>query len=153
MVVLRSQAIDIGVRMNKTQTQPGSIGRRAELLAELFLQDLKPEFVARPTADFGYDFFAGFRNPRGGINVIAVEVKSTEHLTKDFISLKKSTYDTLANSNIPVLLLVVDVKENDYYFAWPDPDVSNQQKAGMMKVQLTKVNDKLRKELRDRLAA
>ena len=54
--------------MNNTQTNKQVISRRGELLAELFLQDLHPSFVAKPTADFGYDFFVGFPNTHGGIN-------------------------------------------------------------------------------------
>ena len=54
------------------------IARRAELLAELFLQELQPLFVAQSTGESGYDFFVGFRNPKGGVNNILVEVKSTE---------------------------------------------------------------------------
>jgi hypothetical protein len=131
--------------MNKTRPHPELIARRAELLAELFLQDLEPEFVARPTEDFGYDFFAGFRNPRGGVNIVAIEVKSIERPTSGFIKIKRTAYTRWVNSNIPVLVLVVNVKENDYHVAWPDPEVLKQdQESNVVKVPLTKIDDKSR---------
>jgi len=64
--------------MTIRQSRPYIIGRRGELIAELFLQDLNPSFVAKPTTDFGYDFFVGFPNSDGGINNYAVQVKATE---------------------------------------------------------------------------
>ena len=54
------------------------VARRGELMAELFLQELEPAFVAQPVTDFAYDFFIGFSKPDGGINTYAVEVKATE---------------------------------------------------------------------------
>jgi len=97
------------------------IGRRGELLAELFLQDLRPRFVARAdTLDVGVDFFVGFSNTRGGVNLVAVEVKATEQLSKARIGLARKHYTLLANSNVPGLILVVDVKQSKYYFAFAD---------------------------------
>jgi hypothetical protein len=140
--------------MNKLSDRKESIAHRAELLAELFLQDLGPEFVAQPTHDFGYDFFAGFQNPRGGTNIVAIEVKSTEMMKNNFVDIRTSKYKNWANSNIPVLLLVVDVKENEYYFAWPDPEVLNRhQDSQVVRIHLAKIDDKSKGELRDRLAA
>jgi hypothetical protein len=140
--------------MNGMKSQLEWIDRRAELLAELFLQELEPEFLARPTADFGYDFFAGFRNPRGGINIIAVEVKSTQKVTSNLIEVAKTKYVQWANSNLPVLLLVVDVKQSEYYFAWPNPDAPDQhQRSDRIHVSLVRIDDKSKGELRNRLAA
>jgi hypothetical protein len=140
--------------MNKTRTNTELIARRGELLAELFLQDLQPEFVARPVEEFGYDFFAGFSNPRGGVNVVAVEVKSTEQPSNHFLVIPKAKYARWANSNIPVLLHVVDVKANDYFFAWPDPEMLDQHpRSTNVKVPLTALDDHSRGKLRNQLTA
>ena len=95
------------------------LGRRGELLAELFLQELGAEFVARPTADLGYDFFVGFNNSDGGVDIAAVEVKATERPVQHRYPVQKRLFQRLANSNIPVLLLVVNVKDNRLFYALP----------------------------------
>lgn len=96
------------------------MGRRSELMAELFLQDLGPRFVAKAPNDFGFDFIVGFTNRRGGVNVIAVEVK-TKQTSLPRLQMNAKSYDLLANSNVPGLLLVIDVKSNTvlYHFAVP----------------------------------
>ena len=140
--------------MSKTTTERELLSRRAELLAELFLQDLGPEFVARPTADFGYDFFAGFPNPRGGVNIVAVEVKATEARSTDFFMVPMTKYARWVNSNIPVLLLVINTKENVHQFAWPDLEVLNHpQRSQAVKVPLSKVDNNARSKLREQLTA
>jgi len=63
--------------MTESNSQSGLIGRRSELMAELFLQELNPKFLARPTEDFGFDFLVTFKNPKGGLNTYGVEVKGT----------------------------------------------------------------------------
>jgi hypothetical protein len=139
--------------MNSTRSKNNEIvARRAELLAELFLQELEPEFVAKSSADFGYDFLVGFRNPRDGINNVAVEVKSTEQLAGKRYPISRQLYDRWAYSNIPVLLLIVDVKENQYYYAWASPEVSRS--AGdskTLRVDLTEITDSTKAELLERL--
>jgi hypothetical protein len=96
------------------------IGRRSELIAELFLQDLGPKFVAKTPDDFGFDFIVGFTNRRGGVNVIAVEVK-TRQTTLPRQQMKAASYGLLANSNVPGLLLVIDVKSNTVLYHLADP--------------------------------
>lgn len=121
------------------------IGRRSELLAELFLQDLGPKFVARPSTDFGFDFFVGFQNSRGGVNLVTVEVKSKQ-TTEPTQQLKASTYNLLANSNVPGLVLVIDVKSNKVLYHLVPP-------AGVVKrqsvtVPLIEVDDAQREYLK-----
>lgn len=88
-------------------------------MAELFLEELEPEFISRPTSpDLGYDFLVGFLNERRGINTIAIEVKSTERTPAGRIPIARHTFDRIAHSNIPGLLLVADVKQNQMYYAW-----------------------------------
>jgi len=110
-------------------TQNRLIARRGELLAELSLQELNPFFVARNTREeLGIDFFVGFKNEKGGMNVVAVEMKATEHLPGNRIQIPGGTYQLLANSNIPGLLLVVDVKMSKCYYAQILPSKGNSAK-------------------------
>jgi hypothetical protein len=88
-------------------------------MAELFLQELEPEFVSRPmTEDVGYDLLVGFSNRKGGINTFAVEVKATERPPAGRFQIMRHTFERFAHSNIPGLLLVADVKQNELYYAW-----------------------------------
>lgn len=124
-------------------------GRRGELLAELFLQDLGAEFVARPTVDLGYDFFVGFNNSDGGLNVAAVEVKATDRPVDLHFPVQKRVFRRLANSNIPVLLLVVDVKENRLFYALPDACTACEDSGGnTISIPLTVVDETTKSELR-----
>ncbi|MCP4399841.1 MAG: DUF4365 domain-containing protein [bacterium] len=139
--------------MNNTQANTHIIGRRGELLAELFLQDLNPSFVAKPTPDFGYDFFIGFPNANGGINNYAVEVKATERPVPSRFSINTKLYERLANSNIPTLLLVVDVKQNRLFYAWLSPQViEGHRKARTITIPVTEVDDVVKEKLRQQLA-
>lgn len=127
------------------------IGRRGELMAELFLQELKPLFVARTDSlDWGVDFFVGFQNSRGGVNVAAVEVKATEGPVGPSYPLRQRTFHLLSNSNIPGFLLVIDVKLNRHYYAELH---SNEQSHGRttVSVQLTEVTELTRTALVQRL--
>ncbi len=101
-----------------TKTRHHLIERRAELIIELFLQDLAPTYLARSDHDFGYDLLVGFSNPDGGVNTSAVVAKATEQVVKDSFPFPKIRYDELSHSNIPVLLLVANVKTNQLYYAW-----------------------------------
>jgi Domain of unknown function (DUF4365) len=103
-------------------TRSDLIARRGELLAELFLQELDPAFISRPTTpDFGASLLVGFRNEKAGINMIAVQVKSTEQLPGPRFPIPRSTFNRIAHSNLPNLLLVVDVKQSRLHFAWLRP--------------------------------
>jgi hypothetical protein len=135
------------------QTRAEIIGRRGELLAELFLQDLQPAFVARSTTDFAYDFFLGFANPYGGINISAVQVKATEHPVEARYRIQRSLYDHLAHSSIPALLLIVDVKQNRLFYAWPDMEVADaQRRVTTITIPVLEIDKKVRQELREQLA-
>jgi len=105
--------------MNKTDNGE-FVGRRGELMAELFLQNLEPFYLARNNGskDIGIDFLVGFLNSEGGLNLIAVEVKATEQPTKR-LQISKRTHKLLASSNVPGILLIVDVKENRYFYHAP----------------------------------
>jgi uncharacterized protein (UPF0128 family) len=135
------------------QNSPSKVAaRRGELLAELFLQELEPKFISRSTtADWGYDLLVGFANKKGGINTFAVQVKATERPPGERFQIMRDTFDRFANSNIPGLLLVADVKQNHLYYAW----LTAKRPAGTasISIALTEIDDKskelLRRQVRD----
>ena len=143
--------------MSKTTSSGELIHRRAELLAEFFLEDLKPEFLVRSprsTQEFGFDFLIGFPNPKGGINNVGVEVKATEKPVADRYTVARPVYDRWVNSNIPILLLVIDVKRNRFYFGIPSQINSAQPaKSAKVKLPLVEINEQEKQALRMKLAS
>ena len=121
-------------------------------MAELFLEELGPKFVSRPTTvDVGYDLLAGFLNGKGGINTFAVAVKATERPPNGHFHLSRRTLDRFAHSNIPGLLLVADVKQNRMYYAW----LTSKKFAGSdsVSIPLLELNGQARNELQSQLKA
>ena len=57
-------------------------------------------------------------------------------------------YHRLAHSNLPGLLLAVDVKHNEHYFAWPPPGLAGPA-AKSVRVPVRLLDDAARDELRD----
>jgi hypothetical protein len=95
------------------------VQRRGELMAELLLQDLGAQMISRAsTLDFGWDLLAGFSNKEGGVNTFAVQVKATERPVDGKVRLPKRTFESMSRSNIPGLLLLADVKQNQTFYAW-----------------------------------
>jgi hypothetical protein len=124
--------------------------RRGELMAELFLQELEPEFISRSTsADLGYDLLVGFQNKKGGINTFAVEVKATERPPEGRVQITRHTFDRIANSNIPGLLLVADVKQNHLYYAWLN--AKRLAGAANVSVPIIKLDDRSKELLQEQL--
>jgi hypothetical protein len=126
--------------------------RRGELLAELFLQELGAQFVARSEiSDTLFDFFIGFPNKKGGINTFAVEVKSTSRpVNKNYI-LGEKAYKVLANSNIPTLLLVVDVKENEFYYWWFGDHANVSKLKHDFRIPVVRMDSQTKRELIERM--
>lgn len=123
-------------------------------MTELFLEGLQPRFVARVTnSDFVFDFLISFLNARGGINTYAVDIKSTEQPVTGKFELQKDLYNTLANSNLPVLLLVVDVKQNQIYYAWPHDNPELAPVGNSVRVPVRLIDDDARQQLISRMAS
>ncbi len=132
---------------------PSIVGRRGELIAELFLQELNPSYVAQSEPDFGYDFFVGFPNSDGGVNTYGVEVKATERPIRDSFRIRTSTFERLAHSNVPALLLLVDVKQNQLFYAWITPEgMKGRPSTNTIAVPVTQIDDAVKEELRRQLA-
>jgi hypothetical protein len=140
--------------MTIKQSKPYIIGRRAELIAELFLQDLNASYVARPTNDVGYDFFVGFPNSKGGINNYVVEIKATERAVPSRFPIQTKLYERLAHSNTPALLLVVDVKQNRLFYALLTPEgIEGRRETHTVMIPVKEIDDVVKKELRRRLSS
>jgi hypothetical protein len=94
------------------------IGERGELLAQIFLTDLNPINVNRSGENDLFDYMATFAAPNGMLRLIAVEVKATERPIKDKYAFKADLIRKLSSINIPVLILVVNVKSKAIYYTW-----------------------------------
>jgi hypothetical protein len=97
-------------------------GMRSELLAEEFLKKLKPSPLLRAPAETPFDFLATFRKPGGMTRTVAVEVMATENAVESPLKVNMSVAKAtqMRHSNIPVLLLVVDVKRSRVFHTWAD---------------------------------
>jgi hypothetical protein len=120
--------------------------RRAELLAEVFFQELDPVFISRPTQDVGYDLLVGFRNEKAGINTFAVEVKATERPPGSRFPLPRKVFNRIVHSNVPGLLVVADVKKNQLYYAWLRSS-DGEGNATTISVRVVEINDATKNEL------
>ncbi len=121
-------------------------------MAELFLQELEPDFIARPTSDdLGYDLLVGFPNEKKGTNIFAVEVKATERPPAERFQIVRRTYERMAHSNVPGLLLVADVKHNQLYYGWLRSRVVRD--TANVAVPLTELDEEGKNTLRTQLRA
>lgn len=124
--------------------------RRAELMAELLLEELGAVFVSRSTGgDVGFDLLAGFRNEQGGTNTFTVEVKATEEAAGSSVRLERKTFERLSRSNTPALLLLANVKEHRLYYGWLRQDGARTGKT--VPVAVAMLDDEGRKVLREEL--
>jgi hypothetical protein len=129
------------------------VTRRGELLTELFLEDFAPVLLARPTDELGYDYFMGLSNSEGGINLAGVQVKATDRPVSSRTPIGREAYERMAHSNVPVLLLVVDVKRNKLYYAMHDSDApADEARGSTVVVELTEIDEGVKEELRARLS-
>ena len=126
--------------------------RRAELMAELFLQELDPSFLSQAPnrADAGYDLLVGFPNKKAGVNTVAVQVKATQRSVTSRAQIPREDFDRLVNSNIPALLLVADVKRNRLYYAWLQAEDGRHGK-DFVSVPVTEVDEEQKKRLSEEL--
>jgi hypothetical protein len=134
--------------MSLQSSQPSVASRRAELLAELFLQEFKPVFISRPTSqDLGYDLLIGFKNEKAGINTFAVEVKSTDRAPASRFPIPRTTFNRIAHSNVPGLLLVADVKRSQLYYAWLK-STERHGHTSTVSISLVEINEETKAELK-----
>jgi hypothetical protein len=107
--------------MSDERRKPWYVSERADLLAKLFLEDLKPEALARADELAGMDYMAVFLRDDGGFRIVPIEVKVTERPVRDrhVFYTRKTTVDALKRANVPVLFLIVDTKNSEVYYGWP----------------------------------
>jgi hypothetical protein len=125
--------------------------RRAELLAELLLEGFGPVFLSRPTSPHvGYDFLAAFANSKDGVNTFAIEVKSTERPPGAHFRIPRSQFNRYAQSNVPGLLIVADVKLDRLYYAWLRSKPSNG-RGDTVSVPIVEINEETKESLKNQL--
>jgi hypothetical protein len=93
------------------------VEERGILLAGEFLLELGAISAAAPPVGIGFDYLAFFKS-NDIVTIIAVEVKTTERQIKIRYTVPYSVLHRLQRLNIPALIIVVDVKQNDIYFTW-----------------------------------
>lgn len=128
------------------------IARRAELMAELFIEELEPTFASKPTADVGWDLLAGFPNGGSGTNVFLIQVKGTDRPVGRTFPVRRGEVDRLAKSNLPALLLVADVSHAKLYYAWLTPDKAEVGRSHTVNVPVVEVTGRARHALATALA-
>lgn|ERR1019366_4191536 len=139
--------------MSKVLSEAAILARRAELIAQLFFQEIGASFASVPSADIGYDFVVGFDNGQGGMNFSVVEVKSTERPQPRTYALSLALFKRLVFTNVPsMLLVVVDVKQNRLYCGWPDrQELAKHEGAEKIRVPITEVDEAQKRVGRERL--
>ena len=126
---------------------------RAQLLAELFLQELNPLFVGKPADPADYDFVISFKNQEKGINTFPVEIMATERPISKTIPLPRFRIARLADTAVPAMLMVVDVKLNEFAYAWIDSYKLQPARIRMGKIGVTKINSSTKLKLVKELTA
>ena len=140
--------------MTLQSTRSQLTARRGELMAELFLEDLSPQFVARPTtANLGYDLLVGFPNEKRGVNSFAVVVKATERPPGKRFQFRRQMLDRFAHSNVPGLLLVADVKQNKMYYAWLASEHLNGAHGANVSIPVIELDEATTKQLKKQFEA
>lgn len=124
-------------------------------MAELLFQDLGASFVAQPDSDkLPFDFLVGFSNSNGGTNTFAVELKGTERPVNGKFVLKLKSAKAFANTNIPVIFLVVDSKQNQLWYAWGHEIATQIPKESVLTsltIELRQITDEEKLELKAKL--
>lgn len=101
------------------------IEERATLLAEDFLLKLGPAFLSKPDKGLKLDYIVFFQQPKKPLITIGVLVEATQKQIQEQISFYPIPARWILRSNIPVLLIVIDVKHNEVYFNWLQDELSS----------------------------
>jgi hypothetical protein len=127
------------------------IGSRGEALALLFLNDLGAVTIRAESADMGFDLVAVFSR-REMMRVVMVEVRATERELASGVGYPVPARQSKAfrNSNVPLLLLVIDVKRNREFFAWIGRSAESrprESRSGVTFVRIRDADDQGREDL------
>ena len=109
---------------------PWYVTKRGELLTKEFLFELAPKqaIYTGDHADHLFDYMALFLKPDGSPVMIEIAVKATEEEIEGVYPFKVSDLEKFKNSNIPVLILVIDVKRNKLFLNWAKTAIIPEQK-------------------------
>ncbi len=135
------------------------IARRGELLAEQFLLSLQPDnVVANSPENSPFDFIAFFTKPDHTPFIIGVKVKATQQEIGGRYPFPANQAMQLLRSNIPVLVVVIDVKTNEVYFNWIKDAIPTEKQVGLSELRtctlrLRKNSDEEMQTLRNEILA
>ena len=138
--------------MTEQKSKTWYVGERGELTAKQFLLELGAAFFGLEEIEYGLDFMAFYPKSDGSTLVFGVEVKATEKEVDGKYPLTSDNARHIINMNIPVLLIVANVKENIIHFNWiKDAFPSTQTKFESQKVVYARDLRAATKEERERL--
>jgi hypothetical protein len=120
---------------------PWYVTKRGELLTKEFLFEIEPDdlIYTGDHADHLFDYMALFLKPDGSPVTIAIAVKATEEEIEGAYPFKVSDLEKFKNSNIPVLILVIDVKRNKFFLTWAKNAIVTGQKESLNSEQFISV--------------
>lgn len=129
------------------------ISRRAELLAEMFLEELGAKVTNSPS--LMADYLAFFESAPESVQIVAIQVEAIETPLPDVFPLKTSILNRAAGFNVPTLLLVIDVKLKRIAFAWLDEIARTPERTAKKSEVLIPLKDAevCREEIQERLLA
>jgi hypothetical protein len=106
--------------MTTKTKEPWYITKRGQLLSQEFLFELAPKqaIYTGDEPDHLFDYMALFPKSDGSLVTIAIAVTATEEEIQGAYPFKVSDLEKFKNSNIPVLILVIDVKRNKFFLSW-----------------------------------
>jgi hypothetical protein len=114
----------------KISEVPWYVTKRGELLTKQFLFEIEPDdlIYTGDHADHLFDYMALFLRPDGSPVTIAIAVTATEEEIEGVYPFKISDLEKFKNSNIPVLILVIDVKRNKIFLNWAKDSIMPEEK-------------------------
>ena len=120
--------------MTEKKNTPWYVTQRGELLAESFLLGLGPnELRIIKDSNAGFDYVAFFSKADSAPVLIGVVAKATEREVKGHYPFHLAQLKRLQNSNIPILIVVLDVKRNEIYFNWAQDAIPEKNKESLSK--------------------
>lgn len=106
---------------------PWYVTKRGNLLAQEFLFELEPKQVVYTgdEKESPFDYLTLFTKEDGSLATLAIAIRATESPVKEGNFFPTEDLEKLKKSNIPVLILVIDVKRNHCFFGWATEDFSS----------------------------
>lgn len=127
--------------MTTKTKEPWYITKRGQLLSQEFLFELAPKqaIYTGDEPDHLFDYMALFPKSDGSLVTIAIAVKATEEEIEGVYPFKVSDLEKFKHSNIPVLILVIDVKRNKFFLNWAKNAIVPEQKHSLNSEQFVSV--------------